>query len=197
MWRRGSPRGLGVRGRNVMSASVAAGVLPRLDAFDQEFECEPADSVKDVHPRTGFRLSTLMLLALIAGVISAVALAWSNSTATQSDATAEEVSSEKPEATINRLAREVDALRKEVRQLSLAQRQAAATIAALQSAEQELRGVSTTWYSDPSALTYGLAAQADAGLGLPTSRRSAIVRNRTRDIQRRDDGAPLSLEPPQ
>jgi hypothetical protein len=179
-----------------MSASVAAKVMPRLDAFDQEFECEQPDAANDAHPR-GFRLSTLMLLALIAGVISALALAWSNTTATRSDAPTEEASSETPEAVIARLVREVDSLKKQVRELTFAQRQAVDTIAALQSAEQELRGVSTTWYSDPNALTYGLTAQADAGLGIPASRRSAIPRTRARDAQRRDDSAPLSLEPPQ
>jgi hypothetical protein len=169
--------------------------MPRLDAFDQEFESEQVVSVNDARPPSGFRLSTLMLLALIAGVISALALAWSNTTETRTDAPLQEASSEKPEAVIARLVREVDSLKKQVRDLGSAQRQAAATIAALQSAEQELRGVSTTWYSDPNALTYGLTAQADAGI--PTGRRSAIVRNRARDVQRREETAPLSLEPPQ
>jgi cell division protein FtsB len=178
-----------------MSASVAAGAMPKLDAFDQEFECDQADSIKDLRPRTGLRFSTLMLLALIAGIISALVFAWSNTLATLNDASSEEAA-EKPEAVIAHLVREVDSLKKQVRDLTSAQRQAADIIAGLRS-EQEARATATAWYSDPNALTYGLTVQADASVGIPTSRRPAGVRTRPREAPRRDDVTPLSLEPPQ
>src|SRR5215510_12790261 len=49
--------------------------MPRLDAFDEEFEQDPANILRA--ERRGLRLLSLVGLALGAGVIGALALAWS------------------------------------------------------------------------------------------------------------------------
>ena len=57
-----------------MSAGGDTETLPSLDAFDDEFGREH-DGIVDAPPaRSGFRLSTVIGLALAAGVISALAL---------------------------------------------------------------------------------------------------------------------------
>jgi FtsZ-binding cell division protein ZapB len=179
-----------------MSAGVDASIMPSLDAFDEEFGREQSDIVGDPRPNTGFRLPTLIGLALAAGVISALALGWPNmSGAPRSDDREASTpnAGEKPDATISRLRRELEALKQENRELTEAQQQAADTIATLQAGEQEGRGSLASWYSDVAALTYGIATQSDGGT---SGRRSSTARTRPREVPRRDDG-PVSLEPPQ
>jgi hypothetical protein len=102
---------------------------------------------------------------------------------------------EKPDAAISRLTREVEALKKENRELAQAQQQAADAIAASQAGEGENRGGSfASWYSDLAALTWGIASQSESAT---TGRRSAIARPKPREAPRRDDGGPVSLEPRQ
>jgi FtsZ-binding cell division protein ZapB len=173
--------------------------MPSLDAFDNEFGRERFDIVGDPRPNnTGFRLSTLIGLALTAGVISALALGWPNMTGTPPSEPQPEASApsadEKPDAAISRLQREVEALKQENSELAQAQQQAAATIAALQAGERENRGSFVSWYSDVAGLTYGIATQSEGGT---TGRRSATARPKPREVPRRDDGGPVSLEPPQ
>jgi FtsZ-binding cell division protein ZapB len=173
--------------------------MPRLDAFDAEFEGERSDIVGDPRPRTGFRLSTLIGLALAAGVISALALGWPNASGpSQSELQPEAASAppagEKLDAAISRLAREVEALKRENRELRQAQQQAADTVAALQGGTQDGRGSLVSWYSDLGALTYGIATQSENGT---TGRRSAVARPKPREAPRREEGGPVSLEPPQ
>jgi FtsZ-binding cell division protein ZapB len=182
--------------------SADSSVMPKLDAFDDEFGRERPDIVGDPKPNTGFRLSTLIGLALAAGVISALALGWPNTSGPsrselQSESAAIPNSGEKREnldAAVNRLAREVEALKTENKELRQAQQQAANTIAALQGGEQDSRGSFVAWYSDLTALTFGIASQSEGGA---TGRRSAIARPKPREVLRRDDGGPISLEPPQ
>jgi hypothetical protein len=169
--------------------------MPSLDAFDEEFEREQTDIVGDPRRNTGFRIPTLIGLALAAGVISALALGWPSMfgvsrSELQGEASAPNAG-EKPEVTINRLRRELEALKEELTQ---AQQQAADANAALQPGEQVSRGALASWYSDMAALTYGIAMQADGGT---TGRRSLTVRAKPREVPRRDDGGPVSLEPPQ
>jgi hypothetical protein len=171
--------------------------MPSLDAFDEEFGRERSDIAGDPRPNTGYRLSTVIGLALAAGVISALALGWPNTSgAPRSELQPEpELASapyagEKPDAAISRLAREVEALKKENGDLAQAQQQAADTIAALQAGEHENRGSFASWYSDLAALTFGIASQSEG-------RRSATARTKPREVPRRDDGGPISLERPQ
>jgi FtsZ-binding cell division protein ZapB len=172
--------------------------MPSLDAFDDEFERERTDIVGDPRRTTGFRLPTLIGLALAAGVISALALGWSSMfgvsrSELQGEASAPNAG-EKPEVTISRLRRELETLKEENRELTQAQQQAADANAALQPGEQESRGALASWYSNMAALTYGIATQADGGT---TGRRSLTVRAKPREVPRRDDGGPVSLEPRQ
>src|SRR5947209_14065356 len=105
--------------------SVAARVMPRLDAFDEEFGREEADTVEEPRATTGFRIPTLIVLALLAGGISALALGWPNTAGpVRGDSASEEAAGENPGLVIRRLKREVDTLKKEVTELTLAQRQA-------------------------------------------------------------------------
>ena len=173
--------------------------MPSLDAFDDEFEREGSDIVSDPRRNTGFRLSTLIGLALAAGVISALALGWPNvfglpRSEPQGEASVPNAG-EKPEATISRLRRELEALKEENRELTQAQQQAADTIATLQTGEQESRGSLASWYSDMAALTHGIATQSDGGT--TTGRRSSAVRAKPREVPRHDDAGPGSLEPRQ
>jgi hypothetical protein len=88
----------------------------------------------------------------------------------------------------------VAALKRENRELREAQQQAAETIAALQAGEAEGRGSFVAWYTNPAALAYGIPLSDAPGI-----RRSATVRPKPREVAppRRDDGGPISLEPPQ
>ena len=63
-----------------MSVRVDARVMPNLDAFDEEFGRERLDI--DPPSKTGFRISTVIGLALAAGIISALALGWPNPSGT-------------------------------------------------------------------------------------------------------------------
>jgi FtsZ-binding cell division protein ZapB len=138
-------------------------------------------------------------LALAAGVISALALGWPNASGPsrselQPEAASAPYEGEKLDVAINRLAREIEALKRENRELRQAQQQAADTIAALQGGEQNSRGSFVSWYSDLAALTYGIASQSENGT---TGRRSAVARPKPREAPRREEGGPVSLEPPQ
>ena len=50
--------------------------MPNLDAFDDEFGREHTVVLSEPQRNTGFRLSTIIGLALAAGIISALALGW-------------------------------------------------------------------------------------------------------------------------
>jgi hypothetical protein len=165
-----------------MSVKVDASIMPSLDAFDEEFAHDESEA-EDTPPRLnrGFRFSTLIGLALAAGLITAIALAWPNISGLSNPAY------EKPEAIIDRLTRELEALKQENKELAEAQQQASESVGSLQAAQQE----HTSWYSDVAGLTFGIPTQEGATNG----RRSATARPRPREVPRRDDAAPISLDP--
>ena len=188
-----------------MSAGGDTETLPSLDAFDDEFGREH-DGIVDAPPaRSGFRLSTVIGLALAAGVISALALGGpAIFGASQSQVQPEQAAApatQALQAAVSRLSDEVASLRRENRDLQDAQRRAADTITKLQAAEAEGRASFAAWYTNPAALAYGIAMVSD---GAAAARQSATARPRPREATPRegapaprDDGAPVSLEPPQ
>jgi hypothetical protein len=169
--------------------------MPRLDAFDQEFEREEADAAGEQRRNTSvFRASTLIVLAFAAAVITALALGWPlmwGEPPAPSPAPSASSASENPEVKVARLTREVEALQQENRQLAQAQQEAADRIAALEAAK-ETSASFPTWYSDLAVLSYGMAAQE----GAPMPRRAATARARQREVPRREEAGPVSLEPP-
>ena len=177
--------------------------MPSLDSFDEEFGREDSDIAPDPRPKTGFRLSTVIILALAAGVISALALGWPNSSGAprsdaQPDISALLQPGEKPDAAVRRLAREVEALKKENEDLAQEQQQAAETIASLKASERSETFV--TWYSDPAALMFSAPMprnEATAAAPAAPPRRSATARPKPREAPRIDDGVPVSIDPPQ
>ncbi len=161
--------------------------MPSLDAFDEEFGQDEAQAESSAPQlKSGFRFSTVIGLVLAAGLITAIALAWPNVSGVSTPA------QEKPEAIIERLTRELEALRQENKELAEVQEQAAETISSLQAAQQEQRPRMSSWHSEVPALTFGIATQSD---GSTNGRRSATARPRPREVPRHDDGAPMSLDP--
>lgn len=196
-----------------MPGKSSAEEMPRLDAFDQEFGREPVAILRGHRRRIRLRTWVLIFVALGAGVISALAVSWPNgdgllrfelqSAAPPSQRSA---SREDSDEQIDRLRREVDALKKEISDLTEAHRQAGETILALQATEQEPRApvLGESWYSNQAALNFGIASQSQPRAAAPTPpRRPATARPGPREPARRDNGgngnggAPLSLEAPQ
>jgi len=162
--------------------------MPSLDAFDEEFgHSEPEDTSSAPRLKSGFRLSTMLALALAAAVISAIAMVWPNIPGFS------DPSSESPQVAIERLTRELGALKQQNAELAQAQQEAAATIAALQAPQQEQRVPFASWYSDLIALTYVVPFAPES----TNARRSATARPRPREVSRHDDGEPISLDPAQ
>jgi hypothetical protein len=175
----------------VKMSAARAGVIPRLDAFDEEFGRDESDSIPPPPPNTGFKLSTVIGLALAAGVISAVALGWPNGPL--GDSKTSQGVAEAPEAAVQRLTREVDMLKRDLQELADEHQRATSTIASLQ-AQQENRRLST-WYSEPAGLIYGFTGQqSEANAAAPPPRR-AVVRAKPREVQPREESAPLPLDP--
>jgi hypothetical protein len=174
--------------------------LPRLDAFDQEFGCEPEAMAREDLPKAKPRVWTFLGLVVAAAIISALAVAWSGaggpfrlegSTPAPADASREQ---------IDRLTREVETLKQEIGDLTQAQHQAASTIAILKAAEQEARKpVPSYWYSDLAALVFGIDGEDEQPDAVASpARRPLSARPEVRELRRRDNGgAPLSLEAPQ
>lgn len=191
-----------------MPGKSGAEEMPRLDAFDQEFGREPVAMLRGHRRRIRLRTWVLIVVVLGAGVISALAVSWPNGDGLlrfelQSAAPLfqRSASREDQDEQIDRLRREVDALKKENSDLTEAHRQAGETIAALQATEQEpptplLGGF---WYSNLAALNFGVASHAQPSVATPPPppRRPATARPEPRDAPRRDNGgAPLSLAAP-
>jgi hypothetical protein len=176
--------------------------MPRLDVFDEEFGHESAAVLRG-HRRRRLRLSTLLGAVIGATVITALAWPWISA----DGRLLTELQTLMPSAgkrdaadtQINHLVREVDALKKEVADLTEERQQAAERIASLEAAEQEPRDPPPAyWYSNLAALNYGTAAPPRPSIALPPIRRSATMRAEGRDSRRRESGgAPLSLEAPQ
>jgi TolA-binding protein len=194
-----------------MPGKSSAVEMPRLDAFDQEFGREPVAIARGHRRKIKLKVWVLICGLLGVGVIGALALGWPNGEGLsrfelQSAAPLVERTATRDEADeqIDRLRREVDALKQEISELNEAQRQSGETIAALQSAEQETPAPvpGGHWYSIPAALQFGIAAQSQPRAAAPPPRRPA-ARPEPREPARRDNGgngnggAPLSLEAPQ
>jgi hypothetical protein len=183
-------------------APSATSQLPRLDAFDQEFGGDPVAILRARRRRFGTRPIIGLLLGLL--IIGVPVLAWFNAdelrASMQLASLPASASRDAPDEQVERLMREIDALKQEVSDLTKAHQQAAEHIASLQAAEQEARSSPPPayWYSDPAALSFvGMTAPRTA-VGAPAVRRAATARPEGRDLGRRDgNGEPLSLEAPQ
>lgn len=176
--------------------------MPNLDAFDEEFG-QDAEIATDPRPNTGFRLPTIIILALAAGAISALALGWPSGSGApnadaQSDTSALLQSGEKPEAAVRRLAQEVEALKKANEELTAEYQQAAETIASLKASEQQPTAF-VTWYSNLPALTFWVPTRNETNAAAPPPpRRSATARPKPREpAPRVDDNVPVTLDPQQ
>jgi hypothetical protein len=194
-----------------MPGRTDAEEMPRLDAFDQEFGREPVAILRGHRRRIRLRSWALICVLLGAGVISALALGWPNGEGPfgldlQSAPTfLRGVNRESSDEQIDRLRREVDTLKKEIGELTEAQRQAGETIAVLQAAEQEPRAPvsGAYWYSNLAALNFGIANQSQPHVATPNVASPNVAAPTPRrpprpDAPRRDNGgAPLSLEAPQ
>jgi hypothetical protein len=177
--------------------------MPRLEAFDAEFGVEH-EVLLLPQRRTGARLLAVVGVLLGVGVVSALALAWQNgderllSLIRSAPLTAQTGSGERPEQQIDRLTREVAALKNEIRQLTEAQSQTIERGAPLSTGEDEPADpVASHWYSDPVALSYGIAGQPSPAVASAPPRRQGTARQETRNTRKRESAAPLSLEAPQ
>jgi hypothetical protein len=186
-----------------MSGGVRAdaAALPRLEAFDQEFGPEPEATIQPTpRRRTGLHFWAWLVVMVMAGGIGAVALLWPTSDAgsllqgfpvTTAPKTASRGGDDEQ---VDRLMREVAALRRQVRDLTSAQQEATEALAAARA--EESRG--SYWYSNLAALNFGIARQAEPVVAEPPSGRPATVRARPTEFRKRETGAgaPMSLEPP-
>src|SRR5262245_42006900 len=116
------------RGERIVDVRwIALAEMPRLDAFDEEFAQDPESILRERRRRIVRRLWTIAAIVLGVGTIAALALAWSKADGRlrlelQSVAPSpRSASRERPEEELDRLHREVDALRNEVGDLTQAQ----------------------------------------------------------------------------
>jgi hypothetical protein len=204
--------------------------MPRLDAFDQEFGREPVAIVRRHQRKIRPKVWALICVLLGAGLIGALALGWPNGDGLsrlelQSAPLFLRSASRDSDEQVDRLRREVDALKKEIGELNEVQRQADELIAALKVAalKEDSRNVTPLgyWYSNLAALHFKVVSyaepraaapppsapeardaatssiQPEARVTTPTPRR---VRREPREPARRDNGGngggPLSLEAP-
>src|SRR5262249_28081442 len=151
--------------------------MPRLDAFDEEFEQDPANILRA--ERRGLRLFFLVGLALGAGGLGALAFALAAPggrlpvglpLAAPPQAHAGRGAQDEE---IDRLRRQLDALKNDVKELTEAQHQAAHTIAAMKAAEEDLRRHAPPpyWYSNPAALNFAIVSPPQSAGFAPPSRR--------------------------
>jgi hypothetical protein len=147
----------------------------------------------------GLRFWAWLVVMVAAGSIGALALLWPTSDAgsllqgLQTASAPRTASRGGGDEQVDRLMREVAALRRQVRDLTSAQQEAADALAAARATES--RGY--YWYSNLAALNFGIARQPEPSVGEPSGR-PATVRARPNDLRKRETGAgaPMSLEPP-
>jgi hypothetical protein len=140
-----------------------------------------------------------------AGVIGALALAWSTADGRlrpelQSAATSPRNADRAgPDEEIDRLLRQIDALKNDVNELTETQHQAAHTIAAMKAAEEDLRRhvPPPYWYSNPTTLDLTIGKQPRPAGFAPPARRPTTARSESRDLRRREGAAPASPAAPQ
>jgi hypothetical protein len=167
-----------------------AGDMPTLDAFDQEFGREPVAILR--RQRRGTTLRPLVGMLLAGAIISVPTFAWLKaegrlgSNGGLQPMAMHSASREGTDEQIDRLLRQVAALKQEISELTQAQQQAVNN-----EANRSATPLSF-WYSDLAALNFGTGGQPRPAAVAPPARRSAIVR------PKRDNGAtPLSLDAPQ
>ena len=172
--------------------------MPRLHALDEEFGEDPV-AVRHAHrSRTSARLVMLGGLVLGLGAIGALAFAWSKADGRlrfdlQSAVTLSKTAQHPPAGEeLDRLRREIDALKDEVKDLTEAQRQAAHTIAAVKAAEQELRRQAPApyWYSNLEALDPAIPGQPQWATVAPLPRRPPAPRAQSREPRDTPPSAP-------
>lgn len=170
--------------------------MPRLDAFDEEFERQPVAVLRGHRRRSKLWFWVFFCLLVGAGV-GAFAMAWPDAVATlhpELQAFVPQSASREANEQINRLAREVEDLRQEIQELTNAQRQAAETIAALKGVERELQDRRFAfWFSDPAALHHGIVSLTEPSGTVAPLRGAVTARPRTGEARR----TPMSLEPQQ
>ena len=186
-----------------MATRLDPAEMPRLDAFDEELGQDPATILRA--ERRGLRLLSLVAIALGAGVIGALALAWSTAdgrlrlelqSAATSQRNAERAAQDEE---IDRLRGQLDALKNDVNALTEAQHQSAHTIAAMRAAEEDLRRhvPPPYWYSNPATLDLTFAKQPPPAGFAPLPRRPTTARSESRDLRKREGAAPASPAAPQ
>lgn len=184
-----------------MSDGLHWAEMPRLDAFDEEFSQDPEAILRERRRRIIRRLWTFAAIVLGVGIIAALALAWSKADGRlrlelQSVVPSpRSASREGPDDELDRLRREVEALRSEIGDLTQAQQQATDAIAALQVAEQDARSripPPAYWYSNPSALSLIVAGQPPH---VVPPRRPPAAGRESRDVRQREQPGPA--QPPQ
>jgi hypothetical protein len=181
-----------------MSDGLHWAEMPRLDAFDEEFGQDPVAIQRGRRRRIVRRLWAFVAIVLGAGVIAALAFVWSTADGrlrlelqSALPPSPRGASREASDEELDDLRRQVDALRNEIGELTRAQQQAAATIAALQAAEQEARSrvpPPAYWYSNPATLDLSIASQPPPGVVLPP-RRPTTARRESRGVRRRERSA--------
>src|SRR5262249_4689975 len=141
----------------LMSDSLQAAEMPKLDAFDEEFGQDPVAAASVRQRKIVRRLVMLAVLVLGAGAVAALAFAWSSADGRlrlelQSIAPPPRtVAREAAEEETDRLRRRMDELESEIRELMQARQQADETIAALQETRSRVPPPAY-WYSNPAAL---------------------------------------------
>src|SRR5262249_29437959 len=174
-----------------MRGEAIASDLPSLDAFDDEFGREPI-AILHGQQRRRMRLRLIVGMLVAAAIGTVLALAWSIADEWQRpQAPLSERTAAVPDEQGARLVREVATLKQEIRELTAAHEQATETIATFE-AEQESRLRASFWYSEPAALTFGIATRSDPTASAAPPRAAAA---RPKQQRRREE--PLSIEPPQ
>jgi hypothetical protein len=165
-----------------MPSKLDAAEMPTLHGCDEEFGQDAVATQLGEQRRTRW---TLIAVALGVGIIGALTFTWSTvdrplrleteSAPTSPRNTGREGSRE----LVDRLLRQVEALKSEIRELREAQQQQqpAHAIAAID-AEQESRNrvSSVHWYSDPAALSFGIESRPEPWGVVPLPRRPANAR---------------------
>jgi len=176
--------------------------MPTLDAFDEEFGRSVA--ILRGPRRRRLRFSTLISATLGAAIITVLALPsvgtdeWLRSEVQAILPLPRILSEERPDGQIDRLGRQIDALKNEIAELTEVRQQMAERIVSLEVTAQRPRDLSSSahWYSDLSALNYAITSQPSLNIAAPPSRRSARERTDGRDIRRRERSAPQSSGAP-
>jgi len=166
--------------------------MPKLDAFDQEFGGELPAATSE--PRRTSRVLAGVLVA--AAIVGVPALAWYYSDGLPLRGSMSPPGEQRTDAAgeVDRLTREVAALKQEIRDLTAAQQQSAEVIASLQAAGEDARNPRAYWWSELAMLNFGSEQPAAEPASPAAARRAAPAREAPRP---REPGTPLSLEPPQ